>query len=232
MVSSRYGRGSMNHDRALHAVAAVRVGHVKLGWASPAVSICLAAERARGVPVRVEFLGRASPYASLVGLDDAIAGVPSVCIRAAPHGQPFSPLERLHAHEHIHRCNASIGQLLERRLRGDRHRKLSTIHDDVDAMRWAFVRGNTSAPLHARADFGPQRGLDDRRLEHAEGDEHAGWGLDELRKMIDQTNGCLSVASGTAAFLYSARKWSPYAPPTPWPGVFIEIEVPRGGSTT
>jgi hypothetical protein len=272
----------VNYNEALRAVAVARSGHVRVEWVSPAVSVCLAAERSRGVPIRVEFVGDAGRYASVVGLTEALNGYYPVHVQGYLHGRTYSPLEWLHLHEHVHRCNATVGRLFESQLPSERNRQLrrslnkivGELHDNVashsrgrgfsaaqvyrdrieyaiadagcgffynarrtaawpqndfDGIWWAFVRGNTSAAMQV-AGLGHQRGLGANELGNcaADGDEHAGWGLDELRSMIDRTNGVLWVASGHAGFTYSGGRWTPYALPEPWGGVFIEFQVPRG----
>lgn len=255
-----------------------------VGWVSPAVSVCLAAERSRGATVDVEFVGDAGRYASVVGLTEAIHGADPVHAQGHLHGRTYSPLEWLHTHEHVHRSNETIGRLFESQLSGNDNRALrrslnkivGELHDNVashsrgkgfsaaqvylnrieyavadagcgflfnarrmvpwlqsdrEGIAWAFVRGNTSAPAQNHAGLGPQRGVDggDHGSYASDGDEHAGWGLDELRSMIDQTNGDLWVASGAAGSRYSGGKWLSYTLPVPWDGVFIEFEVPRSG---
>lgn len=199
------------------------------------------------------------------------------------HGKTYSPLEWLHSHEHIHRCNETVGRLFSNQILGNHNRSLrrtinriaGELHDNVashsrgrgfsaaqvygdrieyaiadagcgflfnarraatwpqndwEAIHWAFVRGNTSAVSRPPGmEF--QRGFrgDDYGLCAADDDAHAGWGLDELRSMIDQTNGVLWVASGACAYLYSNMKWQPYTLNVPWNGVFIEFQLPRGG---
>jgi hypothetical protein len=274
----------MNYDSALSVVSAARVGRAEVGWVSPAVSVCLAAERSRGRPLDVRFIGDARRYAEIVGLSEAVRGANPVHVQGFLHGRTYSPLEWLHSHEHVHRCNETIGRLLETQLGGDHHRGLrrslnkivGELHDNVashsrgkgfsaaqvylnrieyavadvgcgflsnarraapwlqsdfDGIAWAFVRGNTSAPATPHAGLGFQRGLgeDETGVSEYAGDEHAGWGLDELRAMIDQTNGDLWVASGAAGLRYAGGAWVPYTLSVPWNGVFIELEVPRSG---
>jgi hypothetical protein len=274
----------MNYDSALSAVSAVRVGRAMVGWVSPAVSGCLAAERSRGQPFDVEFIGDARRYAEIIGLTEAVRGANPVHIQGFLHGRTYSPLEWLHDHEHVHRSNETIGRLFDAQLGGDHHRRLrrslnkivGELHDNVashsrgkgfsaaqvyqnrieyavadagcgflfnarrvapwlqndfDGIAWAFVKGNTSAPARPHDGFGSQRCLGEAATDRSasDGDEHAGWGLDELRTMIDQTNGDLWVASGAAGLRYSAGVWLPYTLPVPWNGVLIELEVPRSG---
>lgn len=274
----------MNYDSALSAIAAVRAGGAVVGWVSPAVSVCLAAERSRGATVDVDFIGDARGYASVIGLTEAIRGASPAHVQGHLHGRTYSPLEWLHSHEHVHRCNDTIGRLFESQLGGAHNRTLrrslnkivGELHDNVashsrgkgfsaaqvyldrieyavadagcgflfnarrmdpelrsdfEGIAWAFVRGNTSAPAPNQTGLGPQRGLGRHGYptSAADGDEHAGWGLDELRSMIDQTNGDLWVASGAAGLRYSAGTWLPYTLRVPWDGVFIEFEVPRSG---
>jgi len=274
----------VNYDRALSATATARAGRAIVDWVSPAVSVCLAAERSRGAKLNVEFSGDAGRYAAVIGLTEAINGADPVHVQGHLHGRTYSPLEWLHSHEHVHRCNETIGRLFENQLSGSHNRSLrrslnkivGELHDNVashsrgkgfsaaqvylnrieyaiadagcgflfnarrmvpslrsdfEGIAWAFVRGNTSAPALTHAGLGPQRGF--ARNEYgssaSDGDEHAGWGLDELRSMIDQTNGDLRVASGSSGLRYSAGTWMPYTLPVPWNGVFIEFEVPMCG---
>lgn len=272
----------MNHDRAFSAVAAARSGRAIVGGVSPAISVCLAAERSRGAMIDVDFVGEAGRHASVIGLTDALRSVDPIHVQGYLHGRAYSPLEWLHSHEHVHRCNETIGRLLESQLVGDRNRMLrrslnkivGELHDNVashsrgkgfsaaqvypdrieyaiadagcgflfnahrmvpwirtdfDAVAWAFVRGTTSASVQTYSELGLQRGIggDAFGSQASDGDEHAGWGLDELKGMIDQTNGDLWVASGNAGLRYSAGTWLPYTLPIPWGGVFIELAVPR-----
>lgn len=270
----------MNYNAALQAVGAARAGAAYVDWVSPAVSVCLAAERTRLDPVNAVFRGEASRYASVIGLTEALSGTDPIHAAGYLHGKTYSPLEWLRTHAEIHRCNTTIGQLLSHQvadvaLRRELNKIVGELHDnvashsrgkgfcaaqvygdrieyaiadagcgflrnvrsadstvqaDLAAIQWAFVRGNTSAPAPAPSPFGPQKGVGGPEvgLDADDGDTHAGWGLDELRQMIDHTNGYMWVASGTAGCTYSGGTWQPYSLTVPWPGVFIEFQVPRG----
>lgn len=272
----------MNYSTALRSVGGARRGPVSVDWVSPAVSVCLAAERARGTPLSVSFVGEAGRYASHIGLADALSGTELIHTQGYLHGKTYSPLEWLRTHAEIHRCNTTIGTLLSHQvpdtaLRRALNKIVGELHDnvashsrgkgfcaaqvyadrieyaiadsgcgflrnvrsadsavqaDLAAIRWAFVRGNTSAPGPGPSPFGPQKGLGapEVGLDADDDDAHAGWGLDELRQMIDHTNGRMWVASGAAGCTYSEGSWQAFdLSSVPWPGVFIELQVPRGG---
>lgn len=271
----------MNYDSALQAVERARTGRAIVDWVSPAVAVCLAAERTRGSPLDVEFTGDADRYAKYIGLIEALDGNDPVHQRGYLHGRTYSPLEWLNTHEHVHRCNATVGELFRRQateeneLRRTLNKIVGELHDnvashsrgkgfsaaqvygerieyaiadagcgllrnarrivpslqnDLEGIEWAFVRGNTSAPA-PRDEFGPQKGIGGPEfgLDAAESDHHAGWGLDELRRMIDRTHGLMWVASGNTGCTYAEGRWQSYTLPVPWSGVFIEFQVPRGG---
>lgn len=110
----------------------------------------------------------------------------------------------------------------------------SAIHSDEDAIKWCFVRGNTSARVPPGT--WPQRLPEDAHanpypkdlITQSSENHHAGEGLWQLLQLVNKLGGELWLLTGTGelsvAPTHVAGRW--HRSPLDWKGVAIEVSLP------
>lgn len=131
----------MHHTNAVRLAKQIQRGEpTQIGFVSPIVSACLAAQRSRpGTYGTVKFAGDAEAYADYVGLRDVLEGRQPNHTHGAQHGRTYSPLECLSLQEHVNRCNQTITEVIRRKLTpqqfdnvgGEIASSIGELHDNV-----------------------------------------------------------------------------------------------------
>ena len=98
-----------------------------------------------------------------------------------------------------------------------------TIDTHEKAIGWALVRGNTTA--RPRDPFAQRTG--DDWEEQTEYNHHMGIGLWRLIQLVERTAGTLWIWSGDATYQRNGGEYSFRSSPVIWPGVMIELGVPK-----
>lgn len=158
----------------------------------------------------IEEQASAGPLRMLVGeLHDNVA--------SHANGRGYSALQVYESRAEFAVCDYGCGFL--RNVR----RVERVVDTHRDAIEWVLVRGNTTARPPDR--FAQRSGPDWE--EQAQYNHHMGIGLWRLVQLVERTSGELWIWSGDSTYHRTGHEYSFRPAPVTWPGVMIELVVPK-----